>query len=130
MDSELATAIAVYVVESVKKHDAYCGGATKVAILRAIKISAAESLTSRYSIGSPSALDMLASVPQYNLPPCTVFSKDEVEKLVEIVSTMDNKTKKQRHKIIQQALRKETANYFKDMMKDLTPKTRKKPKTL
>lgn len=118
MDSELATAIAVYVVESVKKHDAYCGGATKVAILRQSSVSAAEALNPLNSAALP---PILTGYPaglgsySYSLPPCKVFSKDEVEKLVEIVSKMDNKTKAERHKIIQKSLRKETEDYFKEL---------------
>jgi 20S proteasome alpha/beta subunit len=111
MDSELATAIAVYVVESVKKHDAYCGGATKVAILRQPKIDNPLIVPASAALHGYTGL----TFPTYPLPPCKVFSKDEVEKLVEIVSKMDNKTKKQRHNIIQHALRKETEDYFKDL---------------
>ena len=124
MDSELATAIAVHVVESVKKHDAYCGGATKVAILRENRISAADALK------SPVVQIDYPSVGSYNLPPCKVFSKTEVEKLVEIVSSMDNKTKKQRHNIIQKAIAKETADYFKELgfTRSYTPKKSKSKK--
>lgn len=109
MDSRLAAAIAIYIVESVKKHDAYCGGATKVAILRETKVSAADTfLEGRFS-------GIVPHLPSYSLPTCKVFSKDEVEKLVEIVSAMDNKTKKERHKIVQKALLKEAKNYFKNI---------------
>ena len=115
MDSELATAIAVYVVESVKKHDAYCGGATKVAILRQPKKLLLNPLIApaSESLGGYSGF-----VPEYPLPNCKVFSKDEVEKLVRIVSAMDNKTKKQRVQIIQKALFQEAANFFKDIGND------------
>jgi 20S proteasome alpha/beta subunit len=118
MDSELATAIAVHVVESVKKHDAYCGGATKVAILRKPQKPQIEGNTV-YAYPPPGAspgLDkVIATFGLYPLPACRVFSKDEVERLVEIVTGMDNKTKKQRHKIIQKALLREATNYFKSL---------------
>lgn len=51
----------------------------------------------------------------YGLPPYRVFTKNEVENLVKIVSEMDIKTKKQRHKIIQKALLKEAVDFFKEI---------------
>jgi 20S proteasome alpha/beta subunit len=33
MDSQLASAVAVYTVETVKKHDAFCGGPTRIALI-------------------------------------------------------------------------------------------------
>jgi 20S proteasome alpha/beta subunit len=125
MDSELAAAIAVYVVESVKKHDAYCGGDTKVAILREQKLSAADMLYASSSLAKQADSLALPSLGGYPLPPCKVFSKYEVEKLVGIVSEMDNKTKKQRHKIIQRALQKETAILFADILKPSAQAQRK-----
>ena len=98
MDPELATAIAVYVVESVKKHDAYCGGATKVAVVRRKPKTWA---------GFPSAADV---------PLSKIYSRREVEKMVEIVSEMDKKTKKQRHTIIQKALTKENTRQMRGML--------------
>ncbi len=88
MDSGLAAAIAVHVVESVKNHDAYCGGETKAAILKD---------------------------PNNNHPSFRIFTKEEVGVLVKIVSEMDNKTKKQRNKIIQKALLKPATDYFKSI---------------
>ena len=98
MDPELATAIAVYVVESVKKHDAYCGGATKVAVVRRKPKTWA---------GFPSAAEV---------PLSKIYSRREVEKMVEIVSEMDKKTKKQRHTIIQKALTKENTRQMRGML--------------
>jgi len=117
MDSELATAIAVYVVESVKKHDAYCGGATKVAILRAPKNSAAEALN---PLNSPALQSILPAYPpaglgsySYSLPPCKVFSKTKLKNWLEFVAAMDDKPRSNVHKIIQKALLKETRSYLR-----------------
>jgi 20S proteasome alpha/beta subunit len=86
MPSYLATPISVYIVESVKKHDAFCGGATKIAQL-------------------PNPAWWLG---QGNyIPQPHVFSPVDVAKLVKLVSKMDSKTKTQRIKILQDSFSKE-----------------------
>jgi 20S proteasome alpha/beta subunit len=106
MDNNLASAIAVYVVESVKKHDPYCGGNTKVALLNMQPGEQPEVLALPYP-----------HVPYY-APSHRIFSTDEVEKLVKVVSEMDSKTKKQRVKIIQVSLFKESEKFFKELYKE------------
>lgn len=129
MNANLATAIAVYIIESVKRHDAFCGGATKVAILRRPEVpnpsvlpppALSPDLPSRY-------ISYLSNFGGYSLPPFKLFPTTEVEKLVEIVSQMDDKTKEERHKIIQKAFLKEATDFFKNL--DTFKKPRKTKST-
>jgi 20S proteasome alpha/beta subunit len=112
MDSRLASAIAVYVVETVKKHDAYCGGQTKVALL-----NNPQKVEPKRPIPAFEPTTVLSYIAEYNVPTSKVLTQTAVEELVGIVAEMDGKTKKQRVKIIQQCLQKESDKFFRKMMK-------------
>lgn len=115
MENEMAAAIAVYVVESVKKHDAFCGGNTKIALL-----NMQPGMRPRFEIGAP--VPLLA----YYAPDHRIFSPSDIDKFVRIVSEMDSKTKKERVKIIQQSFQKEAKKFFKNLIPRQTSKRIKK----
>jgi 20S proteasome alpha/beta subunit len=118
MDNEMAAAIAVYIVESVKKHDAFCGGNTKIALLN-MQPGPQEP---RFLLPATLPVPLLT----YYAPDHRIFSPRDVDKFVRIVSEMDAKTKKERVKIIQQSFQKEAKKFFRDLMPSQRSKRIKK----
>lgn len=94
MDYKFARVIAIYVVETVKKHDAFCGGPTKVGTIR-----------DRLVIGSFNQND----------PVTTVLSPDVIERLAKIVEHADIATRKERTEMIHRQLNVRTRRLFEEI---------------
>lgn len=111
-DCEIGSVIAVHVVETAKHHDPYCGGPTKLGILRrpskpAVYVPALK----------PQSSGML-SPPDYYLPPLLI-AQERIDELSNIVAAVESQVKKKRGKMIVDALRKASAKQLKELLKDI-----------
>jgi 20S proteasome alpha/beta subunit len=96
MDCAEATIMAVHVVETVKRHDPYCGGPTRVGVLRHPKhIKTGEVLVIKDKDGSSVSDDSL---------PVFIPSQKAVGRIVSTAYAAETATKYQRWSIIIQAL--------------------------
>lgn len=80
LDSEEAIYIAAYVLEIAKRHDPYCGGPTKLGIIRHPDFIPESSLIQQ---------DMAGNVIRHDSAPVFIYCKSEVDKIVEAVSTVE-----------------------------------------
>ncbi len=111
MDCETASVIAVHVIEIAKRHDPYCGGPTKLGILRRpTRHSPAEEL--KAGPEPPSYWEFLGG---FYTPPI-ILSDLETTEIVKMVSEVETDTKQKRGEIIRDALKRKSEVRIKEML--------------
>src|ERR1043165_1151921 len=109
LECNIASVIAVHVVEKVKRHDPYCGGPTKIGILRMPKPPK--------PLLSPPMEQAVGYIglPVYYEPPL-ILSASETAEIVQMVLEVDADTKKKRADIIRDALRLKSEKRMKELL--------------
>ncbi|HWV99089.1 MAG TPA: hypothetical protein VNZ64_05285 [Candidatus Acidoferrum sp.] len=101
LECSFASVIAVHVVETVKRHDAYCGGPTRLGILKFSEWSTLAEIRPPMDIFPPLA-DYSIYAPRAPL----IVSETETQELVNLVSEVDQTARQKRAEIIRDTLLK------------------------
>lgn len=120
MNTTTASIIAVHVVEIVKRHDQWCGGPTKLGVLR----QPFRELPIPPPLSAPESL----SVPELYYQPPLLMSEDEIAEIVAMASEVEIATQAKRGDLIREALSKRSSQRLNEILESsmtLAPK----PKT-
>lgn len=113
MECKIASVIAVHIIEAVKSHDPFCGGAVQLGIL---KSPVPETLP------IPTVLGGHSFDPSRYYSPPLILPRKETDEIVQMVSEVEAATKKKRSDIIKEALEKQSGKRMEEMWEDLFPK--------
>ena len=107
LDYETASVLAVHTVEIVKRHDIYCGGPTKLGIVRKPILKEAMGF-------KPS--DILNFLGAYYTPPLILPQLETVE-IVKMVSDVELAIKEKRGELIRNALKQKSQKKVGELLK-------------
>jgi len=132
MDAELASVIAIKVVEDAIEYVEGCGRPTRVALIQPSiqipQLPRLSSLNPASDSSEPAGYSLLKMMSYTLSDPITIFPQEKVEEIAKIISSVERKVKTTQNNKIHKALRNQTQKAFEEMMKDVMP--RKSYKTL
>jgi hypothetical protein len=112
MESSMASVVAVHIVEIAKQHDPYCGGPTKLGILRQPEPTVIHPPGWQWTPG-----DMLGM----GYTPPVILSQSETDEIVKMVSAVEIATRQKRSEFIRTALKDRSERFMKEIMQSMFP---------
>ena len=113
MDSELGIAIAVYIIETVRKHDQTVGGPTRVAIIAKPHQFSRQVLVPRAVSG--------LQLPSFHelWERCALLPQNNVDEIAQLVSKVDAAMKKSQNQKLKGELKRQSEKRIKAMLGDM-----------
>ena len=111
MTAGFGTAIAIYVVETVKNHDSSCSGQTKVAVIRKPREHPRVRLPTEDAFMSAMMEELMAET-------VSILSKRKIEETAALIERVTRSTKQRQNKRLQNLLSKETEKRITKMLEE------------